>query len=245
MGLRARTRCAGRQPLRLVGGRLGPFGAVGGEEVLIAQHPQKGDALRLPVLVEVLQDRQIAEQAAVGIGPEQHREEARHPRGQQARGDGQPPVAPPVRGIGQPLADLVAGGHRHHLQRGPREGLAQAGPVQLVQQVPGPLQRLEPAADFGVGRQQGLDAAAGVGVQLAVEIGDKLLVQRRGEFGDFFAHGSSSISSPGWWLPPLAIVGISPWSRYGSSTSRRCSLARESSDLTACGESSMTPAISA
>jgi tungstate transport system ATP-binding protein len=67
---------------------------------------------------------------------------------------------------------------RADLPEGPESRVIDVGPLKLIQKLPRPLEPLQRLSDLGVGGQQRLDAAAGLVVQLAVEVGHQLLLQR-------------------------------------------------------------------
>ena len=124
------------------------------------------------------------------------------------RGGGaeQPAAATATRGFGHDLPGVVGRGNGHHFERRLREIFARRRGIQFAQQFPGAVEALQGLADAWVADQQFLDAAAGFGIQFAVEIGHQLLLERRIELVLWFRHSYSSSSS-------IFFTGRSPSSR--------------------------------
>ena len=81
-----------------------------------------------------------------------------------------------------PSAAFLFNSHGNHFDGGLRKALVNLNLLQLIQRVPSPLQLGQLIAQRRIGRQPLLDLARGLVVQLAVKVGDQLLVCRHGAF---------------------------------------------------------------
>ena len=219
-----------------------------GEQFFLIHRAEKIDVVDLAVLVVVFQDRQVLQELGVRVGDQvRHEQEARRRRGDQSCGGPQGGPQTPPRPLDLGLRDILGSGHGDHLQGRAREVFAGGRCVELVEHVPGAVEFFQHAAGVRLDLHALLDPPALLGIELAVEIGHQLLAELVLIIGRIVGHRFHHSSPPA--TRPSLVTALSeswlfswgrvPSSKYGSSICRRFSRARDSSDLTACGDNSM------
>ena len=206
-----------------------------GEDLLRNQPPEEVEAVDLPILVEVFQERQVLEQLAVGVGQDRgDGEKARRGGRQHPHGNKQPTPPPAPRGVGGDAPGVFGGGRRHHFQRRVREILPRRRRVQLIEQFPRPVELLQAVAHAGIVGEHLLDAAAGAGASNSPSRSA--------------TSCSCKSASSGFWgsdmaCPTAAAVG--PGKNTAPTPRAASSRARDNSDFTASIDNSIVVATSA